>query len=129
MGNKEINDEQKWTAFVKKLIARTSEDEIEWVDINLVYEQSREGSIGPIFVSEIVSGKFVAVFRYTYDYYTDVDEFDKRQDVAIELVDKTGTKLWRLPEVRPRHELVDLIEFKNADAEGTLNAFLNNDDA
>lgn len=125
MVNKNINDERKWTTFVEKLIARTQDESIEWKDCRRTTR--RERSKGPIFVSEIVADKFVAVYRYTYDYYTDVDEYDEREDIAIELVDGDGEKLWRLPDVPPRYRLIDLLEFKDADAEGTLNAFLGDD--
>lgn len=122
MDDKNINDSRKWGSFVEKLISQTQQGAIEWEDCRKA--TTRERSKGPIFLAEIVANRFVVVYRYTYDYFVDVDEYDVREDIAIELVDSDGNKLWRLPDVDSRYRLIDLLEFKNADAEATLNAFL-----
>ena len=123
MVNKNINDEKKWAAFIEKLISDTQEGKIEWKDFRL--KTNREGAVGSIFIAEIVANKFVAAYRYTYNYFTDVDEYEEREGIAIELVDKNGVKRWHLPDVSLRYKLIDLIEFKDADADGTFTAFLN----
>ena len=117
-----INDESKWTKFVEQLIASTKKGDITWG--NPPGGVERENAVGPLFFAEIVPGKYVSIYRYEYRYYVDEDEYELRRDIAIELVDESGAKLWRLPNVRPRHELIDLIEFQAADALGTLEAFL-----
>ena len=123
MVSKNINDEKKWAAFVEKLISATQEGKIKWEDF--CQKTNRERVIGSIFVATIVANKFVAVYRYTYDYYTDVDEYTEHEEIAIELVDNNGEKLWRLPNVNQRYSLIDLLEFKSADADRTFEAFIN----
>lgn len=125
MVNTSVNDAQKWTLFVNRLIAKTFTGEVSWEDYSR--QTSRERATGPIYVAEVAPNKFVATYRYSYDYYTDIDEFIQRQDVAIELVTDQGMRLWTLPEVSPRFDLIDVIEYEAAGAEETWNALCNED--
>jgi len=126
MGNQKIDEREKWTKFVNKLAAKTKADKIKW---NAWHKDpSRKCAIGPIFGAEIVPEKMVAVYRYSYEHYTDVDIYDVRDDIAIEFVDENGIRIWQLPEVGARYALIDAIEFKAADAQETLDAFLSDDD-
>lgn len=123
MVNENINDKEKWTKFVKKLISDTKAEKITWDDVSEFTKRDR--AFGPIFVSEIRPNNFVAVFRYSFDHYSDVDTYETVEDVAIELVDEHWVKLWRLPDVGPRYELIDLLEYISADAQSILDGYLN----
>ena len=122
----EVNDRTKWAAFVKKLISQTIKNKFKWNDFK--DKTSRNDSLGSIFFAEIINGKYVVVYRYEYRYYRDEDSYETRQDVAIELVNSVGNKLWRLPDVGAfGHELIDLIQFYEADAQNTFDDFLSDD--
>lgn len=123
----DINDRDRWTKFVNKLITQTAKGQLKWEDSS--DKTSRKYALGPIFTAEIIEDKYVAIFRYEFRYYTDEEEYDIRKDVAIELVDEDRRELWRLPEVGERHELIDLLEFHEAGAEATLDEFLKDDNA
>lgn len=122
MGTEGINDVKKWSEFVAKLLAKTQTGELKWADYRS--RSSRERLEGAVFVAEFVKSQYVAVYRYSFDYYTDVDIFEVHKDVAIELVKSTGERLWRLPEVPLRFELIDHIEFNTSGAQGALDTFL-----
>lgn len=117
----DINDERKWTTFVKKLIKKTEDGSIEWYESP---HAKRENTLGPIFTAEILPGKFAAVYRYWYNYYTDVDEYSRQESVAIQFVDDDGAKQWQLPTVGARFALIDLIEYNDAEADDILDTFL-----
>jgi hypothetical protein len=122
-----INDQTKWGKFVAKLIDATKRDEIHWSAFDK--KTSREDATSPIYVAKIVTDKFVGTYRYNYRYYEDADVYEMRQDIAVELVDSRGNRLWRIPNVSERYQLMDLIEFKDADALGTLEEFLGKEEA
>ena len=129
MADKDINDEAQWEAFVEKLASETRSGRITWqVDV-----ANRDDAKGSVFFAEILKGKCVVVYRYTYTrrfqsiYHFGDDRITKHEDVAIELADENGEFLWQLPEVDARQDLIDVVEYKNAGADATLEAFLGSD--
>jgi len=121
MASSEINDEKKWSAFLDKLSSETEQGHIKW---RCLERDSRDDAVGPVFFAEILKGRYVVAYRYTYRYHRDEDEFEDFEDVAVELADEHGRPLWRLPSVRDRYELIDIIEFKNSGAEEIFSEFL-----
>ena len=121
----DINDERKWNSFLKKLTTKTSDGEIEWYESP---SARRQNPLGPIFTAEILPGKFAAIYRYWYNYYTDVDEYTRQEGVSVEFVDEDGEKLWQLPSVAARFALIDLIEYNEADADDILKQFLSGEE-
>ena len=121
----DINDERKWNTFLNKLTSKTEDGDIEWYESP---HARRQNPLGPIFVAEILPGKFAAIYRYWYNYYTDVDEYTRQEGVAVEFVDDAGEKQWSLPSVGARFALMDLIEYNEAEAGDILDEFLKGDD-
>jgi len=119
-----IDDYQKWLKFVDKLIDDTRSGKLEWHVIADPGDRANE-IISPVFITEIVGDRFIAIYRYKYPYYVGPEEYELREEVNIELVDSLGRKQWLLPQVKPRFELLDLINYKLAGADATLEEFLN----
>ena len=121
-----MNDPAKWERFTRALIKKTESGELEWR--NFAGLTSRDQATGQIFVAEILPAKFVAVYRFDFRRWFDVDEYETSPEVAIELADERGRMTWRLPEVPSRWSLIDAIEFQYADAERTFKDFVEESD-
>jgi len=125
MDKNDINDERKWSRFVEKLHADTLQRRIEWQDITNHVE--RDNLDGPVFLAQILPEKYVVVYQYRYQYWTDEDQFFWETETAIELADAGGQCLWRLPGVRGRAALLDAVCYVVSDAEDTFNEYLGQD--
>jgi hypothetical protein len=127
----DINNTDSWTNFVDKLISRTKLGDLKWE--NYSKHTSRDNACGPVYMAEVrrerasSNTKHIGIYRSEYRYYTDEDEYEMRPDVSIEIVDNNGDRLWTLPDVRSRYELIDLVEYQVADVQSILKDFLNDD--
>ena len=115
-----MTDSKNWSKFINKLTADTFSGGVKWK----VLGTPRMRQVGAVYFAEVVSGKHVAVYRYTHDYYIDEDDFRVVEDVAVELCDQMGDKLWALPKLHVAKALIDAIEFKAAKADDFFDEFM-----
>jgi hypothetical protein len=66
----------------------------------------------------------IATYPYKYRSWYDEEHFDWVDDVAIELVEHDGGKLWRFPDVGQRFALLEAIEYRVSGAEGFVKSYL-----
>jgi hypothetical protein len=116
-----VNDVDKWKAFVKKLIDLTNSGRLEW---RVQPDVHRDRMSSRFFMTEVATGRYVGIYAYKYDYSDGWERSKTLEEIQIELVDEKGDRLWHLPAVAGRGELFDLVSFNEADAEETLRAVL-----
>jgi hypothetical protein len=106
--------ERDWTKAVKVLVEKTNNGNIRWSEGHYPPD-FRENAVGPVYKA-VVGGRWLAVYEYSYKYYTDADEFEWRQQAAIEFVQEDGTLEWKWPETPLGWELLDAIRAQQAGA-------------
>lgn len=117
----DINDVAQWSKFVAKLCDDTNEKRLLWEES----QSFRPDMVGHLYVT-YVGGKAIGVYRYRYgedDEYSTISRVT--EDVAIEMVNNDGDRLWTLPQIAERFRLIDLIEYNAAGAEEMLKNYLN----
>lgn len=120
-----INDEVRWEAFCKRLMELTERGAIKWSDWSDHID--RDDADSPLFVAKYKNWHLL-IYRYSYKHWIDEDEFHWTKDVTIELIDDDHRLLWRLPKVPGRHQLLDYVEYKNADVQSLLDDVMSSDD-
>lgn len=104
-----------WSEFIRSLIKKTKGDSIHWSRAHQPQAVTREKIVGPAYETEFGDKPFhVRVFRYEYRYYTDIDEFETRDEVAIEFVSSDGDPEWRLPQSPLCSSLLNVVQFQSS---------------
>lgn len=117
-------DINKWNKFVKKLAEDTLSGKLTWEDKS--NEISRDEEMGGIYLTFVLDN-FVLVYPYRYQYYLDEDNYRWEDEVAVEIVTHDGRKLWKLPDVPSRHQLLNAVEYKLSGADEFADKFLGED--
>jgi len=121
MAIKDMNDSKKWEAFCEKLIEMSRDHNIAWEDRS--EHIKRPDSISPLFVAEYKEWH-ILIYKYSYKYFYDEEQFDWQEDVLIELIQEDGKTKWTLPKTPSRYELLEIVQFQNANVELLLNDIL-----
>lgn len=103
-----IYDADKWEQFCRKMLEKTRRGELIWKpQPNIV----REEVDGLLYAADFDEWRFL-VYQYRWCRYD--SEFDKYRwdtEIAIEVIDQQGNKLWTIPTVNVRQDLYDCIQF------------------
>lgn len=116
----EQKDYDKWNRFVSRMVDETAAGTRKWQAESHV---EREDATGRIYSAKVLD-KNVIVYPCRYRHWTDEEQFEWRDDVAIELITSLGDKLWRLPPVGLRFLLLQTIERQYAGADDLLREYL-----
>jgi len=104
--------ERDWGKAVAKLVDKTNSNEIIWIE-NPKLE--RENLVGTAYTGGAY-GRGLAVYEYKYRYYTDAEEYEWREAVAIEFVRPGGAPEWKWPELPVSWQLLDAVRAQVARA-------------
>jgi hypothetical protein len=115
-----MKSDRDWSMAIRKLIVMTQEDQIHWSTISSV---KRDSAVGPIYKTT-TEGRAIAVYKYRYRYFTEHDEFEWNEDVAIEFVGIDGEWEWKWPGDPLASELLDAIMAQVAHAHEFFDRFV-----
>ena len=117
-----MHDMGKWEDVVKRLTEQTMKGQTVWRECGA---EGRDDAVGRVYETNVMNRDIVC-YEYEYMDYTGTGpEPERETGVAIEFVDQVlKTKLWRLPETRFHHQLLDAIQYRGSGAADFLGAFL-----
>jgi hypothetical protein len=118
-----IQNKLEWTDALEKIIILTKSGNLNWSK-NQFLTSIRENDSVDIIYSTSVMNHIIIVYEYRYKKYSDEDNWDWDNEVAIEFVDLEGNLEWQWPTMPNRFNLIDAIRYNISGAGNFLRDFL-----
>lgn len=114
-------DRERIDRFVRKLASDTEAGLCLWTNRSSI---KRADATGLVYHALISTDKEMIAYRYVYQYWLDEEHSEPSEDIAIEFVGSHGEKLWQLPQVDGRFQLMDAIERQYSGADDVIRSYL-----